>query len=64
MFGRIQDDLDQVHDSETCPKCKGRLEFDSGSTMEWEKWYCEGCGSMFEVDVQMVRFWDTLEEVK
>lgn len=47
-----------------CPKCGSDLEFDSGSNMEWEKWYCEGCGSMFEVDVQMVRFWDTLEEVE
>lgn len=49
---------------EICPKCKGQLEFDSGAFTEWEKWYCKGCGSLFEVDVQIIRFWDTLEEVE
>ena len=64
MCRKIQDDYNEVYDSETCPKCKGKLEWDSGATMEWERWYCEKCGSLFEVDVELVRFWDTLEEVE
>ena len=64
MFGRIQDDLDQVHDSETCPKCKGQLEFNGGYDMETENWFCNDCNSSFSVNVEMVRFWDTLEEVE
>ena len=47
-----------------CPKCKDKLEWDSGSDMENEKWYCEGCGTLYEVRCEMVRFWDELEEVE
>jgi len=49
---------------ETCPKCKDKLEWDSGSDMENEKWYCEGCGTLYDVRVELVRFWETLEEVE
>ena len=49
---------------ETCPKCKDKLEWDSGSDMENEKWYCEGCGTLYEVQVELVRDWETLEEVE
>ena len=52
-----------VNIEETCPKCKDKLEWDSGSDMENEKWYCEGCGTLYEVRCEMVRFWDELEEV-
>lgn len=48
----------------TCPKCNGELEWYSGSDMESEKWYCLACNSDFEVQVEMVRFWDTLKECK
>ena len=64
MCRSIQDDLNEVHDSETCPKCKGSLEYDSGATMESEKYYCEGCNTLYEVQVELVRFWETLEEVE
>jgi hypothetical protein len=46
----------------TCPKCNGELEWDSGSDMENETWYCSACYCYFEVQVEMVRFWDTLKE--
>ena len=45
-----------------CPKCDEELEWDSGSTMEWEEWYCAQCDQLYEVDVELVRFWDTLTE--
>ena len=48
---------------ETCSKCEGDLEFNGGSNMETENWYCSHCNSSFSVDVEIVRFWDTLEEV-
>ena len=54
----------ETHEDSSCPKCKGDLEWDSGSDMESEKWYCLGCNSDFEVQVEMVRFWDTLKEVE
>jgi len=49
---------------DTCPKCKGELEFSNGSDMENETWYCLDCYTYFEVQVEMVRFWETLEECK
>jgi|TARA_R100000093_G_C1901737_1_gene60095 uncharacterized protein YbaR (Trm112 family) len=63
MCRSIQDDYNEVH-SGACPKCKEELEWDSGSDMENEKWYCEGCGTLYEVRCEMVRFWDELEEVE
>ena len=30
--------------------------------MEWEDWYCAKCDIIYEVDVELVRFWDTLKE--
>ena len=47
------------NDSE-CPKCGEELDWDGGSTMEWEDWYCAKCDIIYEVDVELVRFWDTL----
>jgi len=49
------------NDSE-CPKCGEELDWDGGSTMEWEDWYCAKCDIIYEVDVELVRFWDTLKE--
>ena len=49
-------------DDSTCPKCGEELDWDSGSTMEWEEWYCAQCDQLYEVDVELVRFWDTLKE--
>ena len=54
----------ETHEDSNCPKCKGDLDWDSGSDFESEKWYCLDCGSVFEVQVEMVRFWDTLKEVE
>ena len=48
------------HNDSTCPKCGEELDWDSGSTMEWEEWYCAQCDQLYEVDVELVRFWDTL----
>ena len=47
-----------------CPKCKEELEFDGGSTMEWEYYYCSKCDIRYWVQVELVRFWDTLEVEK
>jgi transposase-like protein len=55
--------LNNSEEDGTCPKCKEELEWVSGSTMEYEKWYCEECNSLYEVQCELVRFWDTLEEV-
>ncbi len=54
----------ETHQDDTCPKCKGELEFSNGSDMENETWYCLDCYTYFEVQVEMVRFWETLEECK
>ena len=51
------------HNDSTCPKCKEELDFDGGSTMEWEYYYCAKCDIRYEVQCQMTRFWETLEEV-
>jgi len=56
--------LNNSEEEGTCPKCKEELEWDSGATMENEKWYCEGCGTLYDVQCELVRFWDTLEEVE
>tara|TARA_R100001244_G_C5149544_1_gene129412 strand:+ start:245 stop:484 length:240 start_codon:yes stop_codon:yes gene_type:complete len=48
------------HNESTCPECGEELEWDSGSSMEWEEWYCAQCDQLYEVDVELVRFWDTL----
>ena len=56
--------LKQNNAEGNCPKCKDvELEYDSGATMENEKYYCEGCNTLYEVQVELVRFWETLEEV-
>jgi transposase-like protein len=60
----IGDNIPNENHEGNCPKCQGDLEWDSGSDMESEKWYCLGCNSDFEVKVEMVRFWDTLKEIK
>jgi len=54
----------ETHEDNSCPKCKGDLEFNGGSNMETENWHCNDCNSSFSVDVEMVRFWDTLVEVE
>ena len=45
-----------------CPKCKEELDWQSGSSMEWEIWYCSQCDIEYEVDVELVRYWETLKE--
>ena len=52
------------HKEEECPKCKGELEFNNGSDMENETWYCLDCKAYFNVQVELVRDWSTLEEVE
>ena len=47
---------------QTCPKCGVELAWYSGSSMEWEIWHCAYCNIEYEVDVELVRFWDTLKE--
>ena len=47
-----------------CPKCKSDLEFNGGFNMETENGYCLGCNASYSVQVEMVRFWDTLKEVE
>ena len=63
-----------------CPKCKDvKLEYDSGADIKNKKYYCGGCGTLkpttnatqitilkmfYEVQVELVRFWETLEEVE
>jgi ribosomal protein L37AE/L43A len=45
-----------------CPKCNEELDWQSGSSMEWEIWYCSQCDIEYEVDVELVRYWDTIKE--
>jgi len=56
--------LKQNNTEGNCPKCKGDLEFNGGSNMETENWYCNNCNSSYSVQVEMTRFWETLEEVE
>ena len=63
MCRSIQDDYNEVH-SGACPKCKEELDFDGGSTMELEYYYCAKCDIRYEVRCEMVRFWEELEEVE
>ena len=52
--------LKQNNAEGNCPKCKDvELEYDSGATMESEKYYCE-----FSVHIEFVRDWEDIEEVK
>ena len=53
--------LEKEQDS-TCPKCSEELNWDRGSSMEWEIWYCSQCDIEYEVDVELVRYWETLKE--
>ena len=48
---------------EICPKCGGELEFDNGSNMENEAWACVDCRTFFDVTIEVVRDWSTLEEI-
>ena len=48
---------------QTCPKCGIELEWYSGSSMEWENWLCIKCNIEYEVDVELIRYWDTLKEI-
>ena len=50
------------HNDSTCPKCNEELDWQSGSSMEWEIWYCSQCDIEYEVDVELVRYWETLKE--
>ena len=50
------------HNDSTCPKCGEELDWQCGSSMEWEIWYCSQCDIEYEVDVELVRYWETLEE--
>jgi transposase-like protein len=56
--------LNNSEEEGICPKCKGDLEFNGGSNMETENWHCNDCNSSYSVQVEMVRFWDTLKEVE
>ena len=61
--------LNNSEEEGICPKCKEdnisvSLDWDSGSDMENEKWYCEECGTLYEVQCELIRFWDTLKEVE
>ena len=48
----------------TCHKCKEELYFDREhpNHMESEYWYCPKCDIEYEVDVELVRDWSTLQE--
>lgn len=48
---------------EDCPKCGGELEYDNGSNMENETWACVDCHTFFDVQIEVVRNWSTLEEI-
>ena len=48
---------------EICPKCDGKLEYDNGSNMENETWACVDCHTFFDVQIEVVRNWSTLEEI-
>ena len=48
---------------EICPKCGGELEYDNGSNMENETWSCVDCRTFFDVQIEVVRDWSTLEEI-
>ena len=52
----------KTNNDSQCPKCGEELDWDGGSTMEWEDWYCAKCDIIYEVDCELVRFWDTLKE--
>ena len=61
-----KEEWDKKHNKpkdQTCPKCGEELNWYSGSSMEWENWLCNKCNIEYEVDVELVRFWDTLKEI-
>ena len=58
----IGDNIPNENHEADCPKCKGELEFSNGSDMENETWYCLDCNTYFNVQVEMVRDWSTLDE--
>ena len=48
-------------EDQTCPKCGVELKWAyDGRTMESEVWLCNKCNIEYEVDVELVRYWDTL----
>jgi len=60
----IGDNIPNENHEGDCPKCKGKLEFLSGCDMENETWQCLDCHADFDVRVDLVRDWSTLEELK
>ena len=55
--------LNTTEDEECkCLKCHKELDWQSGSSMEWEIWHCKHCDIEYEVDVELVRFWNTIKE--
>jgi hypothetical protein len=54
-----------------CSKFKNPKDIDSDSLewydsdgVEWEEYQCKICKKIFSVDIEIVRDWDTIEEVK
>ena len=46
------------------PKCKdSELEYDSGSDMEEEVYYCNSCNLGYTVQIEVNRNWTTLEKI-
>jgi len=61
-----KEEWDKEHNKpkdQTCPKCGVELAWYSGSNMEWEIWHCAYCSIEYKVDIELVRFWDTLKEI-
>ena len=52
-----------INKEEICPKCSGQLEFDNGSNCEYETWQCLDCRTFYDVQIEIVRDWQTIEEI-
>lgn len=45
-----------------CPICgTDTLEYSGGDGVEYESHFCNKCGNLFKVDIEIVRHWDTME---
>ena len=40
------------------------LEWADSDGIEWEEYACKICGKHFRIDMELVRDWDSIEEVK
>ena len=45
-------------------KCCTDLDYEYGDAVEWEVWSCDKCNNSYRVDIEIVRDFKNMEQVK